>query len=38
MKMTAKICVQHVAVAHQAKVSTKTDANQHWLSPSTLHC
>jgi transposase-like protein len=37
MKMTAKIWEQHVGAARQQKVSTKTYANQHGLSPSTLY-
>ena len=37
MKMTAKIWEQHVAAARKQKVSTKTYANQHGLSPSTLY-
>ena len=37
MKMSAKIWEQHVAAAHQQKASTKTYANQHGLSPSTLY-
>jgi hypothetical protein len=37
MKMSAKIWEQHVAAARQQKVSTKTYASQHGLSPSTLY-
>jgi len=37
MKMTAKIWEQHVACARQQKVSTKTYANKHGLSPSTFY-
>ena len=37
MKMSAKIWEQHVAAARQQKVSTKTYADQHGLSPSTLY-
>ena len=37
MKMTAKMWEQHVAAARQQNVSTKTYANQHGLSPSTLY-
>lgn len=37
MKMSAKIWEQHVAAARRQKVSTKTYANQHGLSPSTLY-
>lgn len=37
MKMTAKIWEQHVASARQQKVSTKTYASKHGLSPSTLY-
>ena len=37
MKMTVKIWEQHVAAARQQKVSTKTYANQHDLSPSIFY-
>lgn len=37
MKMTAQIWERHVAAARQQKVSTKTYASQHGLSPSTLY-
>lgn len=37
MKMTAKIWEQHVAAARKQNVSTKTYANQHGLSPSSLY-
>ena len=37
MKMSVKIWEQHVAAARQQKISTKTYANRHGLSPSTLY-
>ena len=37
MKMSSKIWEQHVVAARQQKVSTKTYADQHGLSPSTLY-
>ena len=37
MKMTTQSWEQHASAARQQKVSTKTYANKHGLSPSTLY-